>query len=181
MERGNEAQLRPGLLVTPQRLREIRKGLGLTQAEFASRMGLSRDYIGQMERGVAEINFRTASACEALANGRDEITTLRIALLRAAPYHSDASSVSRSISLALGVSAPVTMDKLIACAINFGIDPDDVWTADMASTIRHDRAFDIDREISEIIGRSVRGTEVPADAVRLDDLSRQRSSKMMGR
>ncbi len=47
-------------------MRARRNHLGLTQAEFAKRLGLSRDYIGQMERGAAEISHRTAAAVQAL-------------------------------------------------------------------------------------------------------------------
>lgn len=47
--------------------REHRKRAGLSQADLAVRLGLSRDYIGQMERGTASIAPRTAAAMQALA------------------------------------------------------------------------------------------------------------------
>lgn len=43
-------------------LREARKRLGLSQAELAERIGLSRDFIGLMERGRAPITARTRAA-----------------------------------------------------------------------------------------------------------------------
>ena len=43
-----------------------RKALKLTQAEFAERLGMHRDYVGQMERGKAPIEPRTAAAVCAL-------------------------------------------------------------------------------------------------------------------
>ncbi|MDO7841055.1 helix-turn-helix domain-containing protein [Sphingomonas immobilis] len=51
---------------TGQMLRDRRKALGYSQAALASAIGLSRDFIGQMERGVAEIAPRTAAAVRAL-------------------------------------------------------------------------------------------------------------------
>lgn len=41
-------------------MREIRESLGLSQADFGARLGLSRDYIGAMERGARQINPRMA-------------------------------------------------------------------------------------------------------------------------
>jgi transcriptional regulator with XRE-family HTH domain len=49
-------------------LRETRRSLGLSQSELAERLGLSRDYIGQMERGVAPIKPRTAMAISTLCS-----------------------------------------------------------------------------------------------------------------
>lgn len=43
-------------------IRARRKALRLSQADFAARAGLSRDFIGQLERGVAEVTPRTAAA-----------------------------------------------------------------------------------------------------------------------
>jgi len=41
------------------RLKEIRKTLGLTQAEFGEKMGLKPTAIGQMESGARNITDRT--------------------------------------------------------------------------------------------------------------------------
>lgn len=46
----------------PSDLRARRKRLGMTQTQMARALGLSRDFIGQMERGVAPIAPRTALA-----------------------------------------------------------------------------------------------------------------------
>lgn len=47
-------------------LRSLRKSLGYTQAEFGALVGLSRDYVGLIERGEAEIAPRTALAVKAI-------------------------------------------------------------------------------------------------------------------
>ena len=52
--------------MTGKELREIRKSLGYTQAELAKLIGLSRDYIGLLERGDGEIVNRTVMAIKAL-------------------------------------------------------------------------------------------------------------------
>jgi transcriptional regulator with XRE-family HTH domain len=52
--------------MTPVELRARRMAMGYTQAQLAARIDLSRDYIGQMERGVAEITPRTAAAIREL-------------------------------------------------------------------------------------------------------------------
>ena len=51
-------------------LRRLRKNAGLTQAELGQRLGLHRDFIGLMERGVQPIAERTALAVTALDRAR---------------------------------------------------------------------------------------------------------------
>lgn len=51
----------------PSELRTRRKQLGLSQAEFADKIGLSRDFLGRMERGAAPINYRTEAAVRRLS------------------------------------------------------------------------------------------------------------------
>jgi transcriptional regulator with XRE-family HTH domain len=60
-------------------LRKRRRELGLTQQEFAEKLGLSRDYVGQMERDKAPINVRTEAAILLLgaAPGRPEQAAAR--------------------------------------------------------------------------------------------------------
>lgn len=48
--------------MTGEELRAIRLALGLTQVEFAEKIGISRTYVGLMERGERLISRRTASA-----------------------------------------------------------------------------------------------------------------------
>lgn len=48
-------------------LRQRRKAAGITQAELGERLGLHRDFIGLMERGVQPIAERTALAVTALS------------------------------------------------------------------------------------------------------------------
>jgi transcriptional regulator with XRE-family HTH domain len=43
-----------------------RKALGLSQAEFGAKLGLSGDFIGRVERGAEPITPRTAAAVRAL-------------------------------------------------------------------------------------------------------------------
>lgn len=47
-------------------LRQRRKAAGLTQAQLGARLGLHRDFIGLMERGLQPITERTALAVTAL-------------------------------------------------------------------------------------------------------------------
>ena len=54
--------------MTGAELRERRKSLGLSQADLGARLGLSRDYIGQMERGTAPILPRTLVLLRAFAD-----------------------------------------------------------------------------------------------------------------
>jgi transcriptional regulator with XRE-family HTH domain len=42
----------------------IRKGLGLTQAEFASRLGISEGYVGHLETGERKPSLKLASRIE---------------------------------------------------------------------------------------------------------------------
>ena len=48
-------------------LRRCRKAAGLTQAQLGTRLGLHRDFIGLMERGIQPIAERTALAVAALS------------------------------------------------------------------------------------------------------------------
>jgi transcriptional regulator with XRE-family HTH domain len=57
-------------------LRQRRKAAKLTQAELGKRLGLHRDFIGLMERGVQPISERTALAITAL-RPNDPSTELR--------------------------------------------------------------------------------------------------------
>lgn len=54
-------------------LRAARKRLGLSQSELAKLLGISRDFIGQMERGVAPIAARTALAMLSLSTVQQRI------------------------------------------------------------------------------------------------------------
>lgn len=47
-------------------IRTKRKALGLTQAQFAAQLGLSRDYVGLIERDRAPVEPRTTLAVQAL-------------------------------------------------------------------------------------------------------------------
>jgi transcriptional regulator with XRE-family HTH domain len=47
-------------------LREARKRLGMTQGEMAAALGITKDYVGLMERGKAPIAQRTRLALSAL-------------------------------------------------------------------------------------------------------------------
>lgn len=47
-------------------VRARRKALGLSQAEFGARLGVTGDFIGRVERGAAAIEPRTAAAVRAL-------------------------------------------------------------------------------------------------------------------
>jgi len=47
-------------------IRAIRKARGMSQAELGAYLGLSRDYVGQLERGVAPVKPRTLTALRAL-------------------------------------------------------------------------------------------------------------------
>lgn len=59
--------------MTGEELRAKRKALGLSQADMAARLGLSRDYVGQMERGVADVKPRTGLAAERLMEDLDRL------------------------------------------------------------------------------------------------------------
>lgn len=48
--------------MTGEGLREARKAAGLSQAELAEKIGMSRETVGQMERGQAPIEVRTELA-----------------------------------------------------------------------------------------------------------------------
>lgn len=55
-------------------LKAIRHGLGMTQAEFASELGLSSTFIGLMERDVKPIERRTALAVRYLSEHPECLT-----------------------------------------------------------------------------------------------------------
>lgn len=55
----------------PDELRVIRKGLGFTQDQMGSAIGLSRKAINEMEAGKAPIERRTALAVRYLAEHPD--------------------------------------------------------------------------------------------------------------
>lgn len=48
-------------------IRARRRALGLTQAEFAQLLDVSRDYVGQIERGTAKVSVRTRLLVNTLA------------------------------------------------------------------------------------------------------------------
>jgi transcriptional regulator with XRE-family HTH domain len=45
----------------------LRKGMGLTQAEFADKLGVTGTYIGHLETGVRSPSLKLASRIETLA------------------------------------------------------------------------------------------------------------------
>lgn len=59
-----------------QRLRAVRTAAGLSQEEFADRLGIHRTYIGGLERGERNVTLRTV---ERIADrlGVEAITLLR--------------------------------------------------------------------------------------------------------
>jgi transcriptional regulator with XRE-family HTH domain len=52
-------------IMTGNEVRAIRSALGLTQAELAERIGISRTFVGLMERGQKLVSKRTAAAIRA--------------------------------------------------------------------------------------------------------------------
>lgn len=48
------------MIMTSQELRHARRKLGLTQQQLADKLGLTRVFIGMMERGERAIEKRTA-------------------------------------------------------------------------------------------------------------------------
>lgn len=60
-------------------VRDIRERLGLTQTEFGEIVGLSRDYVGQIERGKAPVKSRTATAIRQLCRFESLPSKLRSA------------------------------------------------------------------------------------------------------
>lgn len=49
-----------------EQLRDIRKALGLTQAEFAARLGLHQSTVSKFENGELPLDKRTLLAAQAL-------------------------------------------------------------------------------------------------------------------
>lgn len=54
--------------MSPEQLRQIRRDAKMSQAQLGAYLGLSRDYVGMMERGVAPIKPRTAMAVSTLSH-----------------------------------------------------------------------------------------------------------------
>lgn len=54
-------------------LKAIREQLGLSQIDFAERLGMSQTFIGLMERGERPVEPRTALAAEVLAGGPSRV------------------------------------------------------------------------------------------------------------
>ncbi|WP_027853864.1 helix-turn-helix domain-containing protein [Marinobacterium litorale] len=52
--------------MTPEQLKQARQALGLYQQAMADELGVSRVWVGLMERGEKEIEPRTALAVECL-------------------------------------------------------------------------------------------------------------------
>lgn len=48
----------------------IRKGMDLTQAEFASRLGISHKYVGHLETGLRKPSLKLAAKIEAVSGRR---------------------------------------------------------------------------------------------------------------
>jgi transcriptional regulator with XRE-family HTH domain len=46
-------------MTTNERLKQIRKTLGLTQVKFAKRIGISTSYVAELELGNRKVNDRT--------------------------------------------------------------------------------------------------------------------------
>ena len=47
-------------LINGERVRAVRKQLGLSQTEFAARMGMTQGYVTNIERNIREVNARLA-------------------------------------------------------------------------------------------------------------------------
>lgn len=50
-------------------MKALRKGVQMTQAEFAQALGISGPYVGELERGEKEIDKRTALAARYVGAG----------------------------------------------------------------------------------------------------------------
>ncbi|USI72733.1 helix-turn-helix domain-containing protein [Sphingomonas morindae] len=60
-------------MMRPEEMKALRKAAGLTQAEFASALGMHRVTISDMERGVAPIETRTALAARYLSDHPERV------------------------------------------------------------------------------------------------------------
>ena len=47
-------------MINGERVRAVRKQLGLSQTEFAARMGMTQGYVTNIERNIREVNSRLA-------------------------------------------------------------------------------------------------------------------------
>lgn len=53
----------------PGRMREIRRGVGLTQDQFAELVGVTRQYINAMERGAITPSVTLSRLIDAIGQG----------------------------------------------------------------------------------------------------------------
>ena len=59
-------------MVSKEDVIAIRTGLGISQSEFATSLGISEGYVGDIERGHRQVSIRVADALERLT-GRDDL------------------------------------------------------------------------------------------------------------
>lgn len=67
-----------------RRIRAMRRGAGLTQAELAERVGISASFLGHVERGTRVLSVETLVAlCQALGVTPNELLGLEYASMSA--------------------------------------------------------------------------------------------------
>lgn len=105
-------------MTTPLTIADLRSELGLTQTEFAVRLGLSaggKPTVSLWETGAREVSFDAALKIEQLSSGRIDAATLneQVARARASisdnePHRAGCSRVEAAAST--GPAAPLSRD-----------------------------------------------------------------------
>lgn len=96
--------------MTPKEFKQTRQKLGLSQTALGNELDLTRETIGQIERGSDDVDKRTALAMQQLAN-REELTILRTLAAKVAALNPEADEIGdgmlrQIIELAQHAQAP---------------------------------------------------------------------------
>lgn len=76
----------------PTEFKKLRQKLDLTQKDLGDALDLTRETIGQIERGLDDVDKRTVLALQQLAN-HEELTTLRMLARKAAELNPEAGEI----------------------------------------------------------------------------------------
>lgn len=81
-----------------ERLKELREGLGLSQAEFAKRLGLQRNSISLVENGKRNLSDRTISdICDSFYINEDWLRYGTLPMNRAVSYDEEVAMYTQDI------------------------------------------------------------------------------------
>lgn len=158
----------------PEELKALRAELGLTQSQFSKAIGLSRALIGQMERGQAPIEKRTALSARYLAlQGRDHVLAMNSDADSASPVERAIKAVEHILirhtePVAGGLSEHAIAQTAVMAVLNAIRQPSDAMAAGGAQFLQNPdqkrKNLDLAKQASTVWAAMIEAAIKPEDA-----------------